>query len=49
MSGLSVKQIKEILEQAGVNYSDCSEKSELEQRLADLRANPGTACEKLCT
>jgi len=41
MSGLPVKQIKQILEAAGVDYSDCSEKHELEQRLAQLRANPG--------
>ena len=40
-SGLSVKKIKEILDAAGVDYSDCSEKSELEARLAQLRANPG--------
>lgn len=39
-SGLSVKKIKEILDAAGVNYADCSEKSELEARLAQLRANP---------
>ena len=41
MSGLSVKQIKQILEAAGVDYSDCSEKHELDERLAKLRANPG--------
>ncbi len=41
---LSVKQIKQILESAGVNYSDCTEKYELEERLAKLRANPGTGC-----
>jgi hypothetical protein len=35
---LSVKQIKSILEAADVDYSDCSEKAELVQRLADLRA-----------
>lgn len=39
--GLSVKTIKTILESAGVDYSDCSERSELEARLASLRA--GTA------
>jgi hypothetical protein len=38
---LEVKQIKQILEAAGVNYSDCTEKHELEERLAKLRANPG--------
>ena len=41
MSGLPVKQIKQILEAAGVDYSDCSERHELEARLAQLRANPG--------
>jgi len=41
MSGLSVKQIKQILETAGVDYSGCSEKHELEERLAQLRAKPG--------
>jgi hypothetical protein len=35
-----VKQIKQILEAAGVNYSDCTEKNELEELLAKLRANP---------
>jgi hypothetical protein len=40
MSGLPVKQIKQILEAAGVDYSDCSERHELEARLAQLRANP---------
>jgi hypothetical protein len=35
---LSVKQIKHILEAAGVNYSDCTEKKELEELLAKLRA-----------
>lgn len=40
-AGLSVKQIKEILDAAGVDYSDCTEKSELLGRLAQLRANPG--------
>ena len=35
-----VKQIKQILEAAGVDYSDCSERHELEARLAQLRANP---------
>ena len=35
---LSVKQIKSILEAAGVDYSDCSEKSELIARLTELRS-----------
>ena len=35
---LSVKQIKQILEAAGINYSDCTEKKELEELLAKLRA-----------
>eukprot|EP01048_Picozoa_sp_COSAG05_P025155 COSAG05_NODE_6264_length_987_cov_1.930259_1_plen_223_part_00 len=39
--GLPIKQIKTILESAGVDYADCSERSELEARLAELRA--GTA------
>ena len=38
---LSVKQIKQILEAAGINYSDCTEKKELEELLAKLRATPG--------
>ena len=37
---LSVKQIKQILEDADVNYSGCTEKHELEGLLAKLRANP---------
>ena len=40
---LEVKQIKQILEAAGVNYSDCTEKHELEERLAKLRANVTSA------
>lgn len=39
-AGLSVKKIKEILDAAGVDYSDCTEKAELQARLAQLRANP---------
>eukprot|EP01052_Picozoa_sp_SAG31_P056504 SAG31_NODE_16213_length_718_cov_1.098546_1_plen_102_part_10 len=38
MSSLSVKDIKKILDAAGVDYSDCTEKSELQERLAQLRA-----------
>ena len=41
---LSVKQIKQILEDADVNYSGCTEKHELEGLLAKLRANPGMGC-----
>ncbi len=41
---LSVNQIKHILETAGVNYSDCAEKHELEELLAKLRDNPGMRC-----
>ena len=41
---LSVKQIKHILEAAGINYSDCTEKKELEELLAKLRATPGMGC-----
>mmetsp|Transcript_19677 Transcript_19677/g.29378 ORF Transcript_19677/g.29378 Transcript_19677/m.29378 type:complete len:292 (-) Transcript_19677:148-1023(-) len=37
-SGLSVKQIKEILDKAGVDYSDCFEKKDLEKRLEQTRA-----------
>ena len=37
---LSVKQIKQMLEDADVNYSGCTEKHELEGLLAKLRANP---------
>jgi hypothetical protein len=40
---MSVKQIKQILEASGVGYADCTEKSELEARLQELRANPGMA------
>ena len=35
---MSVKDMKKILEAAGVDYSDCTEKSELSARLAELRA-----------
>ena len=31
-AGLSVRQIKEILDAAGVDYSDCTEKAELQAR-----------------
>ena len=41
---LSVKQIKQILEAAGINYSDCTEKKELEELLAKLCATPGMGC-----
>ena len=41
---LSVKQIKQILEAAGINYSDCTEKKELEELLAKLRATSGMGC-----
>ena len=37
---LSVNQIKQILKAAGVNYSDCTEKYELEELLAKLRDSP---------
>ena len=38
---LTVKEIKQQLDYSGVDYSDCSEKPELEKRLAQLQANPG--------
>jgi hypothetical protein len=37
---LTVKEIKQLLDDARVDYSDCSEKFELEKRLEQLRANP---------
>ena len=40
-SKLTVKEIKHLLDDARVDYSDCSEKFELEKRLAQLQANPG--------
>mmetsp|Transcript_16798 Transcript_16798/g.20178 ORF Transcript_16798/g.20178 Transcript_16798/m.20178 type:complete len:306 (-) Transcript_16798:79-996(-) len=38
MEGLSVRQIKEILDKAGIDYSDCCEKKDLAKRLAEVRA-----------
>uniref|UniRef100_A0A6V3MWF3 J domain-containing protein n=1 Tax=Lotharella globosa TaxID=91324 RepID=A0A6V3MWF3_9EUKA len=38
-SSLSVRQIKDILDKAGVDYSDCCEKKDLQRKLEDYRRN----------